>query len=163
MAYIASTSTAELVIPTQLEPIPIQKESQTADVIFGSIAGLAGKVIEYPFDTIKVRLQVQPLEGAVPFKGPMDCLYKSIQMEGVSGLFKGISAPLIGSMAENAVLFVAYNRIQNLIRQWYKVPESDSLSMKHLCTAGFLSGASVSFVMTPVELIKCKLQCNDPF
>jgi mitochondrial ornithine carrier protein len=61
-------------------------------------------------------------------------------------------------MAENAVLFLAYNQIQQSIRSASGLKEKDSLSLQQLCVAGGLSGAIVSFVITPVELLKCRLQ-----
>lgn len=61
-------------------------------------------------------------------------------------------------MAENAVLFLAYNQIQQSIRLLYHVKPSQALSIQQLCMAGGLSGAVVSFVLTPIELLKCRLQ-----
>lgn len=67
-------------------------------------------------------------------------------------------------MFENSVLFVAYNHIQSLIRATSDNPESQApLSMSQLSAAGFMSGAAVSIVMTPVELIKCRLQSNSSY
>lgn len=63
-------------------------------------------------------------------------------------------------MFENSVLFVAYNHIQSLIRNSSGTRPEDPLTMSQLSTAGFLSGATVSFVLTPVELIKCRLQAQ---
>lgn len=48
---------------------------------------MVGKVVEYPFDTVKVRLQTQSVENPV-FKGPMDCLKATMKQEGINGLFK---------------------------------------------------------------------------
>lgn len=48
---------------------------------------MVGKVIEYPFDTIKVRLQTQSVHHPL-YTGPMACLKASIQQEGFFGLFK---------------------------------------------------------------------------
>lgn len=48
---------------------------------------MVGKVVEYPFDTVKVRLQTQSVQNPV-FRGPMDCLKATIKEEGVKGLFK---------------------------------------------------------------------------
>lgn len=47
---------------------------------------MVGKVVEYPFDTVKVRLQTQSVETPL-FKGPMDCLRTTVQQEGFKGLF----------------------------------------------------------------------------
>lgn len=65
-------------------------------------------------------------------------------------------------MFENSVLFVGYNRIQEGIRKYSGQAHDSPLSMKQLCLAGFLSGGLVSFVLTPVELIKCRLQIQTP-
>lgn len=47
------------------------------------------------FDTIKVRLQTSE---KVQFKGPLDCLLQTIRHEGVRGLYKGATPPLVGWM-----------------------------------------------------------------
>jgi ornithine carrier protein len=63
-------------------------------------------------------------------------------------------------MFENSVLFVTYNHFQDMIRRYSSrnYGENVPLTMTQLSMAGFLSGAAVSFVLTPVELIKCRLQ-----
>jgi ornithine carrier protein len=61
-------------------------------------------------------------------------------------------------MAENAVLFLAYNQIQNFIKTSKGIHPENSLSINEFCLAGGLSGALVSFVLTPIELLKCRLQ-----
>ena len=47
------------------------------------------------FDTIKVRLQTSE---KVQFKGPLDCLLQTMRHEGVRGLYKGATPPLVGWM-----------------------------------------------------------------
>lgn len=47
---------------------------------------MVGKVVEYPFDTIKVRLQTQPLDQPY-FSGPWDCFKSIMKQEGFRGLF----------------------------------------------------------------------------
>ncbi|KAI8387043.1 mitochondrial carrier domain-containing protein [Blakeslea trispora] len=130
---------------------------------------MIGKFVEYPFDTIKVRLQTQPLDRPY-YTGPWDCFRTTLKQEGLKGLFTGMSSPLVGSMVENAALFVGYRQVQRVIRDYsasaeekemYKTMTEDelpSLSINQLVLAGGASGAIASFVLTPVELIKCKLQ-----
>jgi len=163
MAYAAQPNVSDIAFSTPVlsQDIKIEKNTRAADLIFGSVAGITGKVVEYPFDTIKVRLQTQPLNGHSIYNGSIDCIRQSLQSEGLKGLYRGISAPLVGSMFENAVLFVTYNYIQSLIRTFN--PEKDPkspLSIAQLSAAGFMSGAAVSFVLTPVELVKCRLQAD---
>lgn len=47
---------------------------------------MIGKFVEYPFDTIKVRLQTQPLDHPY-FSGPWDCFKTTMKQEGLKGLF----------------------------------------------------------------------------
>lgn len=75
------------------------------DIAFGSIAGVAGKFVEYPFDTVKVRLQSQPDHLPLRYTGPLDCFRQSLRQDGVRGLYRGISAPLLGAAIETSSLF----------------------------------------------------------
>ncbi|KAG0166859.1 hypothetical protein DFQ28_010149 [Apophysomyces sp. BC1034] len=142
---------------------------QLEDLAFGSIAGMVGKFVEYPFDTVKVRLQTQPADRPY-FSGPVDCIAATLKNEGLRGLYKGMASPLFGSMVENAALFVGYRQVQRIIRTYSATAEEAEqmasmseerlppLSMTQLVVAGTASGALASIVLTPVELIKCKLQ-----
>ncbi|CAM0138665.1 mitochondrial ornithine carrier protein [Umbelopsis sp. WA50703] len=143
---------------------------QMDDLLFGSIAGIVGKFVEYPFDTVKVRLQTQSHSNP-RFSGPLDCITKTVKEHGVKDLYRGLSSPLVGSMIENAALFVGYKQVQRMIRDLSATPEQkiqyaqehgdeslQQLSLNQLIVAGTISGAFTSLVLTPVELIKCKLQ-----
>ena len=81
-------------------------------------------------------------------------------------------------MAENATLFLAYNELQSLIRQFSNVPFVETLSLSQLASAAAGAGAITSFFLcvtlfrkkcisqcvhictnrTPIELVKCKMQ-----
>ncbi|KAH7910140.1 mitochondrial carrier [Hygrophoropsis aurantiaca] len=128
------------------------------DITFGSIAGMVSKVFEHPFDLTKVRLQSQVLDSTARFNGPLDCLYRTWRDEGVRGLYRGLPAPIVGAMAENASLFLSYSELQNVIRWVYAQPLSQDLSLPQLALAGAGAGAITSFLLTPIELVKCKMQ-----
>lgn len=128
------------------------------DIMFGSIAGMVSKVFEHPFDLTKVRLQSQVLDTTARFNGPIDCLVKTWENEGVRGLYRGLPAPIVAAMLENASLFVSYSELQNVIRQINSQPLSHELSLPQLALAGAGAGAITSFLLTPVELVKCKMQ-----
>src|SRR2546429_7967138 len=82
---------------------------------------------------------------------------------------------MFGAVLENATLFLAYNHIQMLIKN-YTTPVNQihflydknnqnkiSLTMTQLILSGALSGAMTSFLLTPIELVKCKLQVKETF
>ncbi|KNE69631.1 hypothetical protein AMAG_14186 [Allomyces macrogynus ATCC 38327] len=135
------------------------------DVAFGSIAGVCGKIVEFPADTVKVRLQSQPMtsDAGRPklYTGSVDCFRKIVHKEGVRGLYKGLASPLIGAVLENATLFVSYNAIQNAIRSNTDADPDVPLTLPQLFTAGALAGTVASFLLTPIELVKCKLQVQE--
>lgn len=71
--------------------------------------------------------------------------------------------PTAGAMLENATLFLVYNQVQSVLRQISPPPltlasEPPHLSIPQLAISAALAGASASFVLTPVELVKCKMQ-----
>ncbi|CCU81215.1 mitochondrial ornithine / amino acid carrier protein [Blumeria hordei DH14] len=133
------------------------------DVLFGSIAGLIGKYIEYPFDTVKVRLQSQPDSLPLRYTGPLDCFRQSISssgnnFSGILSLYRGISAPLAGAALENSSLFF-WERIARVgLRLSGFFPEDAKLPLVALWLTGAASGAATSFLLTPIELVKCKIQ-----
>ncbi|RAH42583.1 putative mitochondrial ornithine carrier protein AmcA/Ort1 [Aspergillus brunneoviolaceus CBS 621.78] len=127
------------------------------DILFGSTAGMVGKVIEYPFDTVKVRLQSQPDHLPLKYTGPLDCFRQSFQADGVRGLYRGISAPMVGAAVENSCLFFSYRLVQDILRATFYAP-ADALPFPALVLCGAASGSITSLALTPVELIKCKMQ-----
>ncbi|CCH58062.1 hypothetical protein TBLA_0A02630 [Henningerozyma blattae CBS 6284] len=139
---------------TETHSSGIVDNNAITDITNGSIAGAIGKTIEYPFDTIKVRLQTQ---GSKLFPTTWSCIKYTYQNEGIRrGFFQGISSPLCGAALENATLFLSYNQCSKLIENYTQFSPITNI----LISGGF-AGSCASFVLTPVELIKCKLQISN--
>eukprot|EP00946_MAST-07B_sp_MAST-7B-sp1_P002381 g2381.t1 len=122
------------------------------DTVSGIFGGCAGKAVEYPADTVKVKLQAQGNTGA-SYAGPLDCVRQTLKADGIRGLYVGLPVPLLGSMAEMAVLFTAMGRIKRVVAE-----EPEAPTLAETCLAGGGAGVCATFVLTPVELIKCRLQ-----
>jgi len=67
-----------------------------------------------------------------------------------------MSPPMIGAVLENASLFLVYNHVQIMVRE-YTTPNYNNKSQHQaplpisiVCFAGALSGASASFFLTPI-------------
>lgn len=134
-----------------------QGKEALKDIAFGSIAGVVGKYVEYPFDTVKVRLQSQADGVPLKYAGPLDCFRQSLRQDGFLGLYRGISAPLLGAALETSSLFFSYRIAQDIV-QSYILPNTDPLPLSALIACGAASGAFTSLVLTPIELVKCKMQ-----
>ncbi|KAJ5112944.1 hypothetical protein N7456_001478 [Penicillium angulare] len=153
---------AEHVIPVketmELPSLPPNQGLEALkDIVFGSAAGMAGKLIEYPFDTVKVRLQSQPEHLPLRYTGPLDCFRQSFQADGVRGLYRGISAPMTGAAVETSCLFFSYRIIQDALKATL-FSDAEQLPFVVLLAAGAASGSITSLALTPIELIKCKMQ-----
>jgi mitochondrial ornithine carrier protein len=157
-----------------LTPVTSTKEVQAQgvealkDVVFGSTAGVLGKFVEYPFDTVKVRLQSQHvLNGHARLHGPVDAFVTAFRSpEGpLISLYRGISAPLLGAAVETSCLFFSYRVAQDALLAWspslrnrQEHSDSKELPFSSLVACGAVSGAFTSLALTPIELVKCKMQ-----
>ena len=139
------------------------------DIIYGSTAGVLGKFIEYPFDTIKVRLQSEShTKNGQRLNGPLSAFMAALHSpEGpLRSLYRGISAPLVGAAVETSCLFFSYRVAQDAVvaasptlrRQKELSNNKIQLPFSHLVLCGAISGAFTSLALTPIELIKCKMQ-----
>lgn len=130
------------------------KSKALRDIVNGSIAGAFGKLIEYPFDTVKVRLQTQ---DAKIFPTTWSCIKYTYKNEGIMrGFLQGIGSPIFGASLENAVLFVSYNQCSRFLET------NKNLSpLQQVVISGAFAGSCASLVLTPVELVKCKLQISN--
>ncbi|EFA83131.1 mitochondrial substrate carrier family protein [Heterostelium album PN500] len=123
------------------------------DILAGSIGGVGQVFTGHPLDTIKVRLQTQPV-GAPLYSGTLDCLKKTIAEEGFAGLYKGVASPLVGLCVMNAVMFLSYGQAKKIIQG----DSNRELSVAELTKAGAVAGFTIAFVESPVDLFKSQLQ-----
>ncbi|WFD32582.1 Mitochondrial Translation Optimization [Malassezia sp. CBS 17886] len=121
------------------------------DLAAGSLAGAAQVVVGQPLDTIKTRAQIAP---PGQFSGPVDIFVSTVKHEGVAGLFKGITSPLLGISAQNALLFTAFSLAKRAVS-----PTPD-LSIAQVASAGALAGGVNSVLSSPVELFKIRMQAQ---
>ena len=106
-----------------------------------------------------MRLQSQPDSFPLRYNGPLDCFRQSFGAEGISGLYRGISAPLVGAAIETSSLFFSYRIAQNALQATlYSSDRKEPLPLGALIACGGASGAFTSLLLTPIELVKCQMQ-----
>ncbi|KGQ88079.1 mitochondrial ornithine carrier protein [Candida albicans P94015] len=135
------------------------------EITFGAISGMVGKVVEFPLDTIKVRLQSAGSSGGITTLQMIKTTYHN---EGIfNGFYKGLKAPMIGACLENAILFSSYNFGSTVITNYLNKNNdknqytNETLPFSGKILAGGFAGFMASFVLTPVELVKCQLQVSN--
>jgi len=121
----------------------------------------------HPFDTIKVRLQTST---HTQFSGPLDCLLQTLRKEGVNGLYKGATPPLVGWMCMDSLMLgslTVYRRLINehvvqpmRLKQPWKGTEEERRKLPTVGhgVAGLMAGWTVSLIAAPVEHVKARLQ-----
>lgn len=135
-----------------------RRDIPNTDLRSTQVAGIVGKYIEYPFDTVKVRLQSQPDHLPLRYTGPLDCFRQSIRADGLLGLYRGISAPLVGAALENSSLFFFERIGRDILFKTGFCARDTPMPLPALWVTGAISGTFTSFVLTPIELVKCRIQ-----
>ncbi len=102
-------------------------------------------------DTLRTRLQADPgqLKGSL-----RDCCRKTIQHEGLRGLYKGFLPPVLSRGFEKAVVWTVYTATEETLGQHV----TNVNPILTAASAGSVAGAVNSFIITPVEFIRNRLQ-----
>ncbi|XP_075995999.1 mitochondrial basic amino acids transporter-like [Genypterus blacodes] len=118
------------------------------DFVAGCIGGAVGVLVGHPFDTVKVRLQVQNADKPL-YRGTYHCFQSIIRQESAFGLFKGIGSPMMGLTFINAIVFGVQGNTMRLLG-------NDTPTNQFL--AGAAAGAIQSVICCPMELAKTRMQ-----
>ncbi|KAI5767806.1 SLC25A29 [Gulo gulo luscus] len=121
------------------------------DFLAGCAGGVAGVLVGHPFDTVKVRLQVQSPEKP-QYRGTLHCFQSIIKQESVLGLYKGLGSPLMGLTFINALVFGVQGNTLRALGQDTPL---------HQFVAGAAAGAIQCVICCPMELAKTRLQVQD--
>lgn len=117
----------------------------------GIASGVTKLLVGHPFDTLKIRMQTEGIHGR--FTGSWDCLKKTVGKEGFFAMYKGATPPLFGWSIMDSVQMGSLTTYRMLLQD-----SRGELSLLDHAVAGFGCGITVSFVASPVEIIKAKLQ-----
>ncbi|KAF4095032.1 mitochondrial glutamate carrier 1 [Onychostoma macrolepis] len=127
-----------------------KKVSLPAKLINGGVAGLVGVTCVFPIDLAKTRLQNQ--QGARVYSGMLDCLAKTIKVEGYFGMYRGAAVNLTLVTPEKAIKLAA----NDVFRQ--KLSKDGKLALWGEILAGCGAGTCQVVVTTPMEMLKIQLQ-----
>ncbi|WOO82644.1 Congested-like trachea protein [Vanrija pseudolonga] len=123
--------------------------------ISGGFGGTCAVLVGHPFDLTKTRLQT-----AAPgtYTGAIDVVKKTLARDGVKGLYRGITPPLIGVTPIFAISFWGYDLGKKIVYSATPGRESPALSTAELGFAGFFSAIPATLVAAPAERVKVLLQ-----
>ncbi|KAG0043950.1 hypothetical protein BGZ83_010816 [Gryganskiella cystojenkinii] len=117
-------------------------------------------MITYPTEFVKTQLQLQDgtkgkvvSQGGQAAKGPIEILVHTVRHQGVSAVYRGLSAMVIGNTAKAGVRFFAFDQFKDLLKD----SEGKTTGARSVL-AGLGAGMTEALlVVTPSETIKTKL------
>jgi len=97
------------------------KNSVTASAYAGSISGAISKLIVYPADTVKRRLQAQAFflnqDSAfrTPYAGMVDCAKRIASEEGLPAVYRGVVPSVLKTMIASSLSFALFRGTKNVL------------------------------------------------
>ncbi|KAK4267456.1 hypothetical protein QN277_024234 [Acacia crassicarpa] len=123
------------------------------EFVAGGFGGIAGIISGYPLDTLRIRQQSSNKGSAFRI------LRHVVAKEGPFSLNRGMAAPLGSITFQDAMVFQTYAIFS---RAWdSSVSATDSPSYKGVGLGGFATGAVQSLLLSPIELVKIRLQLQN--
>ncbi|KAL3598431.1 hypothetical protein D5086_006349 [Populus alba] len=123
------------------------------EFVAGGFGGIAGIISGYPLDTLRIRLQ-QSSSGSA-----FSILRRVMSSEGPAALYRGMGAPLASVTFQNAMVFQTYAILSRALDS--SASANDPPSYKGVALGGLGTGAIQSIILSPVELIKIRLQLQN--
>lgn len=120
--------------------------------IAGGTAGAVEGVITYPFEFAKTRLQLMS-KSSILSRNPLVLIYQVAKTQGISALYVGCPAFVLGNTVKASVRFLGFDSIKSLLAD-----KDGKLSGPRGVIAGLGAGLLESIVaVTPFEAIKTGL------
>ena len=110
----------------------------------GAAGGLAGTVIGYPFDTVKVRQQCALKPVSLRY-----CIRRTYRELGLRGFYRGISTPMLFSTPMTATAFFGYNQADQRLSSG-----GGGTGKRIVC--GMFGGACAAQISCPTERLKVR-------
>ncbi|KAK3149307.1 hypothetical protein QOZ80_3AG0215630 [Eleusine coracana subsp. coracana] len=167
--FLTALETTKAASLKLVEPFKLSEPVQAA--IANGLAGLSAstcsQAVFVPIDVVSQKLMVGGYSGHAEYKGGIDVARSIIKSEGVRGLYRGFGLSVMTYAPSSAVWWASYGSSQRII--WSALghlnDEGNSPSQLKIAgvqaTGGIIAGAVTSFVTTPIDTIKTRLQVMD--
>ncbi|ONM09431.1 Mitochondrial substrate carrier family protein [Zea mays] len=164
--FLTALETTKAASLKLVEPFKLSEPVQAAfaNGLAGLSASTCSQAIFVPIDVISQKLMVQGYSGNVRYKGGIDVARKVIKADGIRGLYRGFGLSVMTYAPSSAVWWASYGSSQRII--WSALghlhnKEEAPSQLKIVgvqASGGIFAGAVTSFVTTPIDTIKTRLQ-----
>ena len=128
-------------------------------ILAGLATGAIGISVANPTDLVKIRMQGQgtlPPEQR-PYKNSMDCYKKTVQKDGVLGLWTGVGPNIMRNATINAAELAAYDQFKQIA---LGIGMPNNLGTHIVCAFG--AGIAAVMVGSPVDVLKTRIMNRTP-
>ncbi len=129
----------------------MKPDKSVQGVIAGGLAGAVEICTTYPTEYVKTQLQLDEKVGR--YKGIADCVKKTVQERGVTGLYRGLPVLLYGAVPKVSARFGAFE----FLKKRAPTDASGALTPTSRILCGLGAGVCEAvLVVTPMETVKVK-------
>lgn len=156
----------------EIRPKEILKQENLTPSTFeslasGAVGGVSLVFVGHPLDLLKVRLQTGSSSSSSslqfttqhPKPPKMTQIFSNlIKKEGIIGIYRGVTAPLIGVAPIFAISIWGFDTGKSLASQSLNLPQSDAVVV---ACGGAFSALPTSILQVPGDRIKLRLQVSN--
>jgi len=130
---------------------------------FAGLSACCGEMVSQPFDVAKTRMQIQGHSGSPPlYRHSLHAFTSIARAEGWSALYSGIRPALLRQATYGSLRMGLYEPCKVALQRAFSLasqePPSSPLLLRGL--AGALSGSLSSFICSPTDLLKVRMQAD---
>jgi len=119
--------------------------------IAGIAANISSDIIMTPFDVVKQRMQLREHPTLI------SCIVNVFKKEGGSAFFRSIPTTIVMNIPTSAAHFITYERLRSLL-----MPKNKNHDHLTHIIAGAGAGAASAAITNPLDVIKTRIQTQDP-
>lgn len=150
LSYISCICYIALATELVQKRVKSKLRTDAENILSGTVGGTAMVYAGQPLDRVKVMLQTTKGQ----YKGTLDCLRKVFAQQGLRGLYAGATASVYAEASANAIMYGSYRAFRRELETMGLGSQAASV------LSGALSGALVSAVYGPLDLIKIRMQTS---
>jgi solute carrier family 25 oxoglutarate transporter 11 len=135
------------------------KVGKVDQFVLGGLSAMLASCVTHPIDLIKVRMQLAgELSSGSARTGAIRTMIDVSKKDGISGLYKGLSASLLRQATYSSTRLGAYGPIKDMLTP-KDIPNAP-LSLPRKLLAGMLAGGCGALVGSPADLVMVRMQAD---
>ncbi|KAL1563188.1 solute carrier family 25 member 44 isoform X2 [Salvia divinorum] len=161
--FLTALETTKVAALKMIEPFKLSEPTQAAlaNGVAGMMASFCSQAVFVPVDVVSQRLMVQGYSGHATYTGGLDVVRKVVKSDGIRGLYRGFGLSVLTYSPSSAVWWATYGASQRVI--WRLLGDGNAAPSEGKivlvqAAGGISAGATASFVTTPLDTIKTRLQ-----